>query len=65
MWTKHHQAFCNTCGKTTHHVTHYMKDHDGGTLIADVQCAEHQDAPSKERTTPESAITTQDNPNGT
>lgn len=44
MWTKQHQALCTTCGRNTNHVTHYKKDDVGGSLIAEVQCAEHHEA---------------------
>ena len=44
MWTKQHQAFCSKCGKETKHVTHYQKDDVGGSLVADVQCAEHKES---------------------
>lgn len=46
MWTKQHQAFCSTCGRTTNNVTHYLKDDDGRSLTARVHCAEHKDAVS-------------------
>ena len=45
MWTKQHQALCVTCGRNTNHVTHYIKDNAGGSLVAEVQCAEHHEAP--------------------
>lgn len=44
MWTKQHQALCITCGRSTKHVTHYKKDDVGGSLVAEVQCAEHHEA---------------------
>ena len=46
MWTKQHQTFCITCGRTTNQVTRYRGDDAGGTLIAQVQCAEHPEPPS-------------------
>lgn len=41
MWTKQHKTFCSTCGRTTNHFTHYIKDDAGHAMIADVHCAEH------------------------
>lgn len=49
MWTKQHQALCITCGRNTNHVTHYKKDDGGGPLTAEVQCAEHREAPPAAR----------------
>lgn len=39
MWTKHSQSFCPECGRTTKHVTHFLKD-DAGSLVAEVRCVE-------------------------
>jgi hypothetical protein len=47
MGTKQHSTFCQSCGKTTNHITLYQKDDDGGPLIATVQCFEHQEMPPR------------------
>ncbi|MET4589321.1 hypothetical protein [Arthrobacter sp. 754] len=44
MWTKQHLTYCVTCGRNTNQVTHYRKDDAGGSLTAEVQCAEHTEA---------------------
>ena len=42
MWVKHHQAFCQICGRTTSHATHYVQLDERGPLTADVRCVEHK-----------------------